>query len=326
MAIGRIAFLSLVLAAPLAVSAPPGGAGPVEATSLLGQPLERPALEPDVRERLDANLAQARSAFEQDPASEEARIWYARRLGYLGHYRDAIDVLTEGLEQNPWSFRLLRHRGHRWITLREFDKAIADLEQADKLFQTRDEIEPDGAPNRIDVPRSTLRFNILYHLALARYLKGDLEGAREAWERCLIPALRNDDMLIATTNWLVLTCRRLGREDEARLLLDRITPDLNIVEEKAYLTLCLLHKGEVTEKEALEAAGGEENASLPGVTNATILYGVGAWRMVEGRDGEARDLFNRICSTTDGWAAFGHIAAEAEVARLMKVQGSAPAR
>jgi hypothetical protein len=41
-----------------------------------------------------------------------------------------------------------RHRGHRYITLRCFDAAIADLEQASKLIKGKPgEIEPDGLPN-----------------------------------------------------------------------------------------------------------------------------------------------------------------------------------
>ncbi|MBL0921823.1 MAG: hypothetical protein IBJ10_06815, partial [Phycisphaerales bacterium] len=243
--------------------------------------------------------------------------------GYAGRYQEALAVLTKGIEVHPSSFRILRHRGHRYITIREFDKAIADLALADQLFQTRDEIEPDGAPNRLNIPRSTLRFNILYHLGLAHYLKADFDKAHDAWTRCLIPARRNDDMLVATTNWLVITCKRLGHDDEAAALLAPIHRDMAVAEEGAYLALCLLHKGDITEQEAMAMAGIDENPSLPGLNNATAGYGVAMSRMLRGDDAGARQLFDRILQGPT-WGAFGYIAAEAEQARLMHVTGSRP--
>lgn len=293
---------------------------PIEATSLFGTPLTRQLFDDATRLRLEANLGAARERYEAAPHDEDAIIWYARRLGYLGRFQEAIDVLNKGLEEQPWSFRMLRHRGHRYISMREFDKAIADLAKADQQFQTRDEIEPDGAPNRLGLPRSTTRFNILYHLGLAHYLKGDFEGAHDAWSRCMAAARRNDDMTIATTNWLALTCLRLGRDDEARALLEPIHDDMNIVEESTYLALCLLHKGEISEDEALRMAGAEANPSLPGINNATVGYGVGMHRMLSGDDAGAREMFSRVLDGPS-WGAFGYIAAEAEQARLMRVTG-----
>jgi len=296
---------------------------PVEATSLFGGPLQRQSFSEATLTRLDADIAASRAAFEAAPTDESAIIWYARRLGYAGRYQEALAVLTKGLESNPSSFRILRHRGHRYITVREFDKAIADLTLADQFFQTRDEIEPDGAPNRLGIPRSTLRFNILYHLGLAHYLKADFEKAHDVWTRCLIPSRRNDDMLVATTNWLVLTCKRLGHEDEAAALLAPIHRDMAVAEEGAYLALCLLHKGDITEQEAMAMAGVDENPSLPGLNNATAGYGIGMWRMLNDNDAGARQMFDRVLNGPS-WGAFGFIAAEAEQVRFMHVTGSQP--
>lgn len=308
---------------PTPIEKAPEAQSDVEAISLFGADLHRQPLSDSTRARLEANLAQAEADYLANPHDESAIIWYARRLGYLGRYQEALAVLSKGLEEQPWSFRMLRHRGHRYITVREFDKAIADLTRADELFQTRDEIEPDGAPNALNIPRSTTRFNILYHLGLAHYLKGDFEKARDAWTRCLVPARRNDDMLVATTNWLVLTDKRLGLDEEAAALLEHINGSLNIVEEDAYLTLCLLHKGAITEQEALQQAGADDNPNLPGLNNATIGYGVGAWRLLNGNDAGARQLWDRVLQGPS-WGAFGFVAAEAEQARLMKVTGSKP--
>ena len=57
--------------------------------------------------------------------------------------------------------------------------AIADLRRASQLVAGKpDEVEPDGAPNKAGIPRSTLQSNIWYHLGLAQYLRGDF---RRRW-------------------------------------------------------------------------------------------------------------------------------------------------
>ncbi len=110
---------------------------------------------------------------------------------------------------------LYRHRGHRFITLRCFDDAIKDFEKAAKLVKGKpDEVEPDGLPNARNIPTSTLQSNIWYHLGLAHYLKGDFGSARKAYREAE-KVSKNPDMMVATTHWLYMTLRRLGREKEA---------------------------------------------------------------------------------------------------------------
>ena len=87
-------------------------------------------------------------------------------------------MFSKGVAAHPNNPRMYRHRGHRYITTRQFDRAIADFEKAATLIKgTPDEIEPDGAPNPTGKPRSSLHFNIWYHLGLAHYLKGDYQKA-----------------------------------------------------------------------------------------------------------------------------------------------------
>ena len=152
-----------------------------EAISLLGKQLYRSALQGDL-EQLQSNLNQAQTDYEQNPNDPELIIWLGRRTAYLWRYHDAIDIYSKGIATHPNYPKLYRHRGHRYISIREFDKAIADLEKAARLTENMpDEIEPDGAPNKHNIPRGTLKFNIWYHLGLAHYLKGDLENAMGAY-------------------------------------------------------------------------------------------------------------------------------------------------
>jgi hypothetical protein len=50
--------------------------------------------------------------------SEENFIWLGRRYAYLGDYTTAISTFSRGLAKYPQSYKLLRHRGHRYITTR----------------------------------------------------------------------------------------------------------------------------------------------------------------------------------------------------------------
>ncbi|MFQ5822900.1 MAG: hypothetical protein ACE5JB_02470 [bacterium] len=119
---------------------------------------------PERKKELEETLARAKTEYNQNPDDPERIIWLGRRTAYLWRYREAIEIYARGIENHPNYAKLYRHRGHRYITLREFDKAIADLEKAVILIQgVPDEIEPDGAPNKFNIPRSTSHSNIWYH-------------------------------------------------------------------------------------------------------------------------------------------------------------------
>lgn len=295
----------LALALTACTSSPRGD---VEGTSLLGTPLTRSPLAPERLPELERQLAEAKAALDRDPQSEDAAIWHGRRLAYLGRYRDAIDVFTRALAIHPDSHRLLRHRGHRYITLRQFDRAIADLQRAAAFCErVPDAIEPDGAPNARGTPRSTDRSNIYYHLGLALYLAGRFEESDAAFARRTALAAYNDDMIVSTTHWRYLALRRIGREADAAALLEPIRPGMYIAENDGYYRLCRYYKGLIAEDEAL--------ARKPdGGIDAGAAYGVAMMRHIRGDRAGARALFDEILAKTN-WASFGHIAAEAEMAR-----------
>ena len=108
-----------------------------EATSLLGKPLFAPVPPPERKAALEKDLSAARAEYEKNPSSADAAIWVGRRTAYLGRYRDAIGVFSAAIEKHPSDPRLYRHRGHRYITIREFDRAIADLSKAASLVADR---------------------------------------------------------------------------------------------------------------------------------------------------------------------------------------------
>jgi len=291
---------------PTSAIAPPGAP---EATSLLGRPLYSTPPPGERKARLEADLAAADAALALHPDSADAAVWVGRRLAYLGRYRDAIAAFTRGIARHPDDPHLYRHRGHRYITVREFDRAIADLRRAAALVRGRpDEVEPDGAPNAQNRPRSTLQSNIWYHLGLAYYLKGDFTDALEAYREGMKVSAVNDDMLVATSDWLYMTLRRVGRTDEAAQVLAPIRERMDVIENEAYHQRLLLYKGLRTPESVLDLDTADD------IQIATQGYGVGNWYLVNGEKATARKLFEQVIAGR-AWAAFGYIAAEAELAR-----------
>jgi tetratricopeptide (TPR) repeat protein len=257
-------------------------------------------------ENLDAALARMKAENDAD-----ALIWVGRRRGYLGAYKFAVANFTVGLARYPDDARFYRHRGHRYITLRCFDDAIADLERAAKLIKGKpDEIEPDGLPNARNIPTGTLQSNIWYHLGLAYYLKGDFKKALKAYNEC-VKVSKNPDMLVATAHWLYMTLRRLGEEKKAAKALRLVAGEQDIIENADYYKLVKLYQGKRTAGDLAEELTGGANTT----GSASLGYGLGNWHMYNGRRDEAVNVFKTIV-TGNQWASFGFIAAEAELARL----------
>lgn len=278
------------------------------ATSLLGWPLMPIEIEPGRRAELEAGLERARAHERESGGDEAAIVWVGRRQAYLGDYQGAVETFTRGLELHPQSFELLRHRGHRYITLRQLDRAVDDLALATaRMIGRPDEPEPDGAPNALGVPRSTKQGNVWYHLALAHYLRGEFALAADAWSKARALAT-NDDMRVAVDYWLYLALRRSGRDEDADRLLVDLRRTMDVIENHDYHRLLLHFKGELSERELL--IGLDEGT----VAHETVWYGYGAGQLIAGEPERARAIFERVVHGAF-WPAFGYIAAEAELAR-----------
>ena len=309
----RTALIALIVVsaaqAAIGTANPPQQRHP-EATSLLGTPLYAGTPSPDAL----ANLEKARAELEQSPKNADAIIWVGRRLGYLQRFREAIDVFSRGIELHRADARLYRHRGHRYLSVREFDKAIEDLTKATQLIAGKpDEIEPDGQPNARNSPTSTLNSNIYYHLGLGYYFKGDFANALKAYRQCATFS-KNPDMMVATSHWLYMILRRLGREAEAKKVLEPITAGMDIIENDSYHKLLLMYKGEEKPEALLPAARAK------GLDAVTVGYGVGNWHLYNGRNERAMKIFTDMIETNrTQWPAFGYIAAETEIARARKM-------
>jgi tetratricopeptide (TPR) repeat protein len=281
--------------------------------SLDGKVLDIPEASQQAGSRNDSLLSIARANYEQDPDNLDNVIWLGRRTAYLWKYFEAIDIYSEGIVKFPDAPELFRHRGHRYISVRQFDNAIADFEKAAELVKGLDlRVEPDGQPNRLNIPLSNLQFNIFYHWGLAHYLKGEFEEAVRQYEECMTYSV-NADLIVATADWLYMTYRRLGYDEQAESLLEEyVASDMEVVENQSYLNRLFMYKGLLDPSELLDLGADNLEDQLDLVTQG---YGVGNWYFYNDDTARATEIFRMILET-DYWAAFGYIAAEADLHRI----------
>jgi tetratricopeptide (TPR) repeat protein len=279
-----------------------------ETTSLLGVPLYTPDLAPAAKKAADENLAKAREEFAKTPDDADTIIWLGRRAAVAGHVREAVDVFTRGVAKFPNDARFYRHRGHRYVTLREFDKAIADLTKATLLIAGKPDVpEPSTADPKV-MSSETLHYAIYYHLGLAHYLKGDFASALKVYQQCAAVAKGSDDQTAGASDWLYMTLRRLNRSAEAAKVLETIVPNMNVKDDQQYYDRLMMYKGVYAPEDLLRAGG-------DAISSATYAYAVGNWYLYNGRPEDAKAIFQRIIKGSN-WMPFGLIAAEAELARM----------
>lgn len=273
--------------------------------------------------------------------TETDRYILAGRLKhYLGRSHEAVELFSEGLERSPDEPRLLRHRGHRFITLRDFGRAVADLETAARVtadmpdeheyFQPETEadvfaliLEGEGAvrPQRQAVTaesveaakgsyKSTLKVSIHYHLAIAHYLLGAFAAAHENFERGAALSV-DDDMKVANADWSYMSLRRLGRRQEAEAVIADFDTDAFDVnpQEDFYLQRLRLYRGQLG-PDALLARHAEDPLAF-----ATQGYGVANWHLYHGRHAEARQLLAEVVERGNRHC-FGYLAAEVDLQRM----------
>jgi tetratricopeptide (TPR) repeat protein len=275
----------VTLQAQATVSKQPG-AKP-EIVSLLGT---KYYAQPDEK----GEVAAAEEKLAADPKNVDLIIALGRAQAGLWRYHDAIATYSRGLKLAPNSALLYRLRGHRYISIRQFDKAVADMKRAAELNG------PGGKDADLD-------FDIWYHLGLAHYLRGEFAKAAEAYERCR-QVSQTDDKLIAVSDWLYMTYRRMKKETEAAKVLARITPQMQVKENTAYFNRLLFYKGLKQESELVKV---EKATDLE---IATVGYGLGNWHLYHGNRAKAEEYFRKIVAGKY-WPAFGFIAAEVELVR-----------
>jgi tetratricopeptide (TPR) repeat protein len=233
-------------------------------------------------------VARAQAASASAPSDVQRLIQVGVAQSGVRQFREAIETFTRGLAIDSSNAMLYRWRGHRYLSVREWEKARADLERGLRLDSTN--------------------YGILYHLGVLRFAQGDFAGAADAFRRAQ-PRAPDAGELAGSTDWLWMSLMRAGRAAEARAMLDRRPDSLPIA--NAYAARLKLFRGLIGPDAVFTPADTAD------VQVATLSYGVGNWYLVRGDTVNARRWFERAIQS-GGWPAFGFIVAESELRRLQR--------
>ena len=273
----------------------------IETITLLGDTLVSPDIN-DGKSFEQFKLAQ-KNYFE-NKNSPEALIWYGRRVAYLGYYKEAITIFTLGIKNFPNDARFYRHRGHRYISTRQYDNAISDFKKALELIDgAQDQIEPDGLPNKQNIPLTTLHGNIWYHLGLAYYLKNDMDNASLAFNDRSVTH-KYDDNIVSSAHWLYMIYKRQNKIEESNRVLEKISMDMDIIENMSYHQTSLFHKGLIQESEV--------------EIDEVALYSIANWYIYEKKDTlKAKEYYEMLFENGNPYS-FAYLAGEADFVRIYK--------
>ena len=240
----------------------------------------------DYRAQVDSGpIARAERALAADSRNVQRFIDLGVALAGARQMQEAVVNFTRALAVAPNDAMLYRWRGHRNLSVRNFDRAMADLTHGYGL--------------------DSLNYGILYHLGVLRFVRGDFNAAADAFRRAQ-PRAPDAGELAGSTDWLWMSLQRAGRGAEATAMLAR-RPD-SLATKVAYGKRLRLYRGEIG-PDALFAPSDTGDVDV-----ATLSFGLGNWYLVNGDTARARVEFERSVKS-GGWPAFGFIASEAELAR-----------
>lgn len=243
-------------------------------------------------------VARAARAVADDPTNVQRYIALGTAQAGARQMREAVQTFTRALAVAPDDPMLLRWRGHRNLSIRHLDDAMADLTRGYGL--------------------DSLNYGILYHLGVLRFVRGDFNAAADAFRRAQ-PIAPDANELTGATDWRWMSLARAGRTAEATAMLAR-RPD-SLPTTIAYARRLKLYRGQIGPDQLITAADTGD------VDLATLRFGLGNWYLVQGDTARARTEFTRSIASR-GWPAFGFIASEAELARLApgRRRGGSPRR
>jgi len=244
----------------------------------------------EYRSQQDAGaVARAQQALAANPKDLNLIVALGTAQAGVRDMRGTVVTFTKGLEAHPNNALLYRWRGHRHLSLREFDAALADFASGLKTDSTV--------------------YGIWFHLGIVKFVRGDFNGAADAFTRAQ-PRAPDAGELAGSTDWLWMSLSRAGKHAEAQAMLDRKPDSLKVTDpEYAYVKRLRMYRGQV-KPEALITT-----TDTADVQQATLNFGLGNYYIVKGDTAHAKQAFERAVRS-GGWPGFGFIVSEAELKRL----------
>ncbi|MBL7849283.1 MAG: hypothetical protein JNN04_00170 [Cyclobacteriaceae bacterium] len=278
----------------------PQSAPEPEALSFSGQSLFARTPDSLAAAKSDSLISAIRSKAD---LTEEDYISIGRSLAGIGQFRKAVENYAEGLSKFPDSYKLLRHRGHRYINLRQLEPAIADLTRAEQLIASEPPVYETDAAGK---PGASYQHQIWYHIGVYHFLKRDYTKAAEAFEKSFATAYTGGDMAGAS-DWLYNCYMRAGNKDKAATVARPFTTDYDIEnKDYPYFRRLLLFNNQIKPTDLVDENKPIGEMSLYDVTK---LYGLANYYLYQGDTTHARTLYNKILESSE-WAGFAYASAE----------------
>ena len=292
-----------------------------ETYSLYGEPLYKSPIvlwlpeEPEAYEakikELNNDYEEAKKDYAANPDDSEKLLWFARKTEILGNFMESTGLYSVGIEKWPDNPQFYRFRGHRFALLRRIDLAISDFLKAAELIEGKEdipEVYASGAnPDKLGV--SSFNWNVYYHQGFTYVAALDHEKAETAYRKCFdnIDVFESE---VSTCHWLYMVLLRLGKKEEADKLLEKIKPDMKLIEVGAYYDTLLMYKGYTTPDELLDKYRAKGGASfmVPAQAIANMF-------LANGEIGKAVNLYKEL-REKGNWTGGVHLIAEAELKAL----------
>ncbi len=277
-----------------------------EAVSFMGEPLYRKTVDEVTLVKSDSIIQSVRARTELTE-DDYHTIGLAHIMAY--RFRDAIDNYTEGLEKYPDSFQLLRHRGHRYLNVRETEKAIADLMKADELIgdQYLDVMEYNSDGSQ----KGTFKFWVGYHLALYHIFNQQWEEAADAYRICLENAALPNNVSGASA-WLYMVYQKMGESEKAEALIAPLDENFEGDQDYIYFRRIMLYQGRITPEDLMDL---EKPVDQWTGREMTIAYGIADWYEQQGDTQKANEIYRNILETLH-WNPWAYVVTESIIANL----------
>lgn len=275
-----------------------------DAISFLGTPLFSKPADSVALIKSDSVIALVENKAE---LTEDDYVTIGAQLVSTNRFKAAIDNYTQGLTKFPQSFKLYRHRGHRYLNLRQMDNGIADLNKAEELIRSQPEVWEYDAAGK---PTATYQHQIWYHIGLYYFLNKEYDKSASAYEKSYA-ACKEGKNKAGAGDWLYNAYQRSGQKDKIEALLKAFTLDFQIEDkEYPYYRRLLLYKGLIKPEELVDANKPIADMSL---IEATKLYGLANWYAYQGDAAKAQELYKKVVGSAN-WQGFAVAAAEKDLA------------
>ncbi|MGA3087896.1 MAG: hypothetical protein ABSD75_04745 [Terriglobales bacterium] len=125
---------------------------------------------------------------------------------------------------------------------------------------------------------------------------------------------KSNDGRMDCSNWLYVSLRRLGKEQEAAQVLVRITPEVTNTEPHLYFYLRLLrfYQGQLTAETVLPRPPTGPKDLEGELAFDTVSDGVGNWYLYHHNRAPAVELFKNVVRG-EAWNSWGFVGAELEL-------------